>query len=95
MNPAGTSRRTAAVNGSTVHLTISQDLQFVVQRDLNAAVKKLRAKSGNVVVLDAKSGQVLALAGSETQKFDPQDPSTWPASCRPIRRSRRRTSRAR
>jgi cell division protein FtsI (penicillin-binding protein 3) len=78
VNPAGTSRRTAAVDGSTVHLTISQDLQFVVQRDLNAAVKKLRAKSGNVVVLDVKSGTVLALAGSETAKFDPQDPSTWP-----------------
>jgi cell division protein FtsI (penicillin-binding protein 3) len=78
VNPVGTSRRTAAVNGSTVHLTISQDLQFVVQRDLNAAVKKLRAKSGNVVVLDAKTGQVLALAGSETAKFNPQDPSTWP-----------------
>ncbi len=79
VNPAGTTRRTAAVNGSTVHLTISQDLQFVVQRDLDAAVKKLRAKSGNVVVLDVKTGQVLAMAGSETQTFDPQNPSTWSA----------------
>ena len=78
MNPAGTTRRTPAVDGGTVHLTISQDLQFVVQRDLDAAVLKLRAKSGNVAVLDTRTGQVLALAGSETQNFNPQDPSTYP-----------------
>ena len=77
VNPAGTSRRTAAVNGSTVHLTISQDLQFVVQRDLDAAVRRLRARSGNVVVLDVKTGQVLALAGSETKRLDPTNPATW------------------
>ena len=79
VNPAGTTRRTPAHNGSTVHLTISQDLQFVVQRDLDAAVKRLRAVSGNVVVLDVKSGQVLALAGSETENFNSQDPSTYQA----------------
>ena len=79
INPVGTSRRTPAVNGSTVHLTISQDLQFVVQRDLDAAVKRLRAVSGNVVVLDVRTGQVMALAGSETENFDPQDPATYQA----------------
>ena len=79
MNPAGTTRRTPAVNGSTVHLTISQDLQFVVQRDLDAAVKRLRAVSGNVVVLDVKNAQVLAMAGSETENFNSQDPSTYNA----------------
>ena len=79
INPVGTTRRTPAHNGSTVRLTISQDLQFVVQRDLDAAVKRLRAVSGNVVVLDAKNGQVLALAGSETENFNSQDPSTYQA----------------
>ena len=51
----------------------------MVQRDLDAAVKRLRAVSGNVVVLDAKTGQVMALAGSETQKFDPENPATYQA----------------
>jgi cell division protein FtsI (penicillin-binding protein 3) len=74
VNPAGATKRVAAVNGGTVQLTLSQDLQFWVQTELDSAVKQSGARSGQVVVLDAKTGQVLALAASGT--FNSQNPST-------------------
>ena len=77
-NPAGVNRTVAAVDGGTVRLTISQDLQYWVQTELDAAVKQSGARSGQVVVMQAKTGQVLALAANNT--FDPQNPATITAS---------------
>ncbi len=74
VNPAGISRRIPAVDGGTVHLTLSQDLQYWAQRKLAAAVRHAGARSGQVVVLDVKTANVLAMASTST--FDPQDPST-------------------
>jgi cell division protein FtsI (penicillin-binding protein 3) len=74
INPAGPIKRTAPLNGGTVQLTIDRDLQFRVQQALDAMVAKSGAHGGQVAVLDAKTGQVLALSGNGT--FNPQDPST-------------------
>ncbi|MCW2528530.1 MAG: ftsI, partial [Pseudonocardiales bacterium] len=74
VNPAGVSQRTAAVNGGSVTLTISQDLQYWVQAKLDEAIKDSGARSGQVVVQDAKTGQILALAGNNT--YNSQDPDT-------------------
>ena len=63
-NPSGLSRRESAVDGGTVTLTISQDLQYTVQSLLDAKVAESSARSGQVAVLDARSGQILALAAS-------------------------------
>ncbi|MGK3203018.1 peptidoglycan D,D-transpeptidase FtsI family protein [Amycolatopsis sp. MEPSY49] len=65
----------AAVPGSDLELTIDSDLQYEVQRQLSDYVRQSHAKGGQAVVLDAKTGEVYALANDTT--FDPNDQSTW------------------
>jgi len=48
-------------DGDEVTLAIDQRLQFLAHRELKAAVQAQRAKAGSLVILDAKSGEVLAL----------------------------------
>ena len=48
--------------GSDVVLSLDINLQHLAYRELQAAVKQHQAKSGAVVVLDARTGEVLALA---------------------------------
>jgi cell division protein FtsI (penicillin-binding protein 3) len=74
VNPAGPIKRKSALDGGTVRLTIDQDLQYQVQSYLDLAVRQSGARDGQVTVLDARTGQVLAMAASGA--FNPQDPST-------------------
>ncbi|MFL6161207.1 MAG: peptidoglycan D,D-transpeptidase FtsI family protein [Jatrophihabitantaceae bacterium] len=74
VNPAGPIKRKAALDGGTVRLTIDEDLQYEVQSLLNQAVTQSGARDGQVSVLDARTGQVLAMAA--TGAFNSQDPST-------------------
>ena len=60
--------------GTGVKLTIDQDLQFLAQRRVEAAVKSSQADSGVAVVLDARTSQVLALA--DYPSFDSNDFTT-------------------
>lgn len=48
--------------GSDVVLSLDSKVQHLAYRELASAVKQHRAKSGAIVVLDARSGEVLALA---------------------------------
>ncbi|MGZ5101651.1 MAG: peptidoglycan D,D-transpeptidase FtsI family protein [Usitatibacter sp.] len=48
-------------DGQEVTLSLDQRLQFLAHRELKAAVEANRAKGGSMVILDAKSGEVLAL----------------------------------
>jgi cell division protein FtsI (penicillin-binding protein 3) len=48
-------------DGQEVTLSIDQRLQFLAHRELKAAVAANQAKGGSLVILDAKSGEVLAL----------------------------------
>ncbi len=48
--------------GSDIVLSLDSNLQHIAYRELESAVRLHRAKSGAVVVLDARSGEVLALA---------------------------------
>ncbi len=61
--------------GSNVQLTLDSDVQFLVQQKLADYVRKAGAKDGSAVVLDAKTGEVYALANGKT--FDPGNPATW------------------
>lgn len=72
----GTERQLeAAVPGTGVALTIDSDLQYTVQQMLARYVQQAGAKDGSAVVLDAKTGEVYALANDKT--FDPNNPATW------------------
>jgi cell division protein FtsI (penicillin-binding protein 3) len=63
---------TEAKPGTGVQLTIDRDVQWVAQDAISAAVKQAHAISGTVVVMDPKTGQILAQASAPT--FDPTKP---------------------
>ena len=48
-------------DGEEVELAIDQRLQFLAHRELKSAVEQHRAKGGSLVILDARTGEVLAL----------------------------------
>ncbi len=48
-------------DGEAVTLSIDQRLQFLAHKELKAAVEANKAKGGSMVILDAKTGEVLAL----------------------------------
>ncbi len=64
---------TAAKPGTDVRLTIERDIQWVAQDAISAAVKSAKASSGTVIVMDPKSGAILAQASAPT--FDPTNRS--------------------
>jgi cell division protein FtsI (penicillin-binding protein 3) len=47
--------------GSDLVLSIDRRLQFLAYRELKAAVVKHRARSGSAVILDARTGEILAM----------------------------------
>src|SRR5579875_844460 len=57
------------VSGANLTLTINSDIQYFVEQGLAQAVKQLGAQSGTVVVLNVRTGAVVAMAGYPT--FDP------------------------
>ncbi|WP_425020144.1 peptidoglycan D,D-transpeptidase FtsI family protein [Paraburkholderia caballeronis] len=58
-------------HGDTVQLTIDRRIQQLAYAQLKAAVAKHNAQAGSVVVLDARNGEILALANWPS--FDPND----------------------
>jgi cell division protein FtsI (penicillin-binding protein 3) len=52
----------APVEGRDLQLSIDRKLQYLAHRELKAAVVEHRARAGGIVVLDVKSGEVLAMA---------------------------------
>jgi cell division protein FtsI (penicillin-binding protein 3) len=75
--PLGANSTVPPVRGHDLHLTIDRDVQWYTQRVLRAAVQGSRSTSGSAVVMDTKTGQLLALADFPT--FDPNDPGLSPA----------------
>ncbi|MCX6549974.1 MAG: penicillin-binding transpeptidase domain-containing protein [Acidobacteria bacterium] len=57
------------VPGDTLELTIDANLQHVAERELHAGVVANRAAGGSVIVMDPRTGEILALANEPT--FNP------------------------
>jgi len=73
----------APIEGRDLSLSIDRKLQYLAYRELKAAVLQQRARAGEIVVLDVKSGEVLALANLPA--FNPNNRATMD-----LRRSRNR-----
>ena len=58
--------------GQSVVLTLDQMIQYRAEQALAAAVARSNAKSGTAIVLDPRTGEILALANAPT--FDPNKP---------------------
>ena len=66
--------------GQNVMLTLDEKIQYIVERELSAAMTATRARAGIVVVLDPSNGQVLALANRPTfnpNKYAQTSPAVW------------------
>jgi len=51
----------AARSGRDLYLSIDRRIQYLAYRELKAAVKRNRARSGSAVLLDVKTGEILAI----------------------------------
>jgi cell division protein FtsI (penicillin-binding protein 3) len=72
--PLGASAIREPRAGTTVSLTIDRDIQWMAQQAIVDQVRKTGAKSGTVIVMDPRSGELLAVATAPS--FDPADTST-------------------
>lgn len=55
--------------GKDVLLTIDYNLQYFTERRLADAIREYKADSGSIIIMDTKTGAVLAIAGQPT--YDP------------------------
>ena len=58
--------------GQDIHLTIDASIQFIAEKELKDMVEKQHAKSGSVVAMDPRNGDIVAYANYPT--YDPNQP---------------------
>lgn len=66
---AGDHRTITARQGSDLYLTIDRTVQYIAQTKLLDGIKKYGAKGGSIVIMDPKTGAVLAMVSYPT--FEP------------------------
>jgi cell division protein FtsI (penicillin-binding protein 3) len=69
--PGSQSEIIPAQSGTSIRLTVDRDIQWVASKAIAEVVKSSRALSGTVIVMDPKTGHILAHATAPT--FDPND----------------------
>ena len=60
--------------GASLELTIDSVLQHVVERELQAGIAENRADGGTAIVMDPRTGEILAMANEPT--FNPNNVRT-------------------
>ena len=68
------------VKGRDIILTIDEGIQYICERELDKAIQKTRAKSGMIIGMDPKTGEMLAMAVKPS--FNPNEfikyaPEEW------------------
>ncbi|RJQ19004.1 MAG: penicillin-binding protein 2 [Nitrospiraceae bacterium] len=61
------------VPGNNIILTLDEGLQYIVERELNAAMEERKAKAAVAIMMDPMTGEILALANRPT--YDPNFPA--------------------
>jgi cell division protein FtsI (penicillin-binding protein 3) len=67
-------------HGASVILTLDEKIQYIAERELEAAIEKNHALAGTVIVQDPNSGSILALAN--WPKFNPNAATESPLESR-------------
>ena len=62
--------------GANLELTLDRQIQYATERVLDRAVRESQGVAGSAVVLDPKTGEVLAVANSP--RYNPNNPSAAP-----------------
>ncbi|GAC1494535.1 MAG: penicillin-binding protein 2 [Pseudarthrobacter sp.] len=81
--PVGVDELTPPKDGKNVKLTLNPDLQYFAQQAIQSQSDKLGAEWGSILVMDAKTGNIVAMA--DTNAPDPNDPGRVPAKDRGVR----------
>jgi cell division protein FtsI (penicillin-binding protein 3) len=69
--PSAQTHQLEPVPGSAVRLTIDRDIQWAAQQAITEAVQSTGADGGTAIVMDPRTGEVLAMADAPT--FDPNN----------------------
>ncbi len=72
-----------AASGNNLLLTIDERLQYIVEKELSAAMKKWKAKAGVAIMMNPATGEILAMA--DRPAYDPN----FPGRSRPSQRRNR------
>jgi cell division protein FtsI (penicillin-binding protein 3) len=81
--PVGLDELTPPQDGKDVRLTLNSDLQYFAQQAIQSQSDKLGAEWGTIIVMDAKTGNLIAMA--DTNSPDPNDPGRVDAKDRGVR----------
>ena len=81
--PVGVDELTPPEDGKDVKLTINSDLQYFAQQAIQSQTDKLGAEWGVIIVMDAKTGDLVAMA--DTNAPDPNNPGAVAAKDRGVR----------
>ena len=66
----------ASPEGASLVLTLDENIQYIAERELAAAIKRTRARGGSLIVQNPATGEILALANQPT--FNPNHPTAVP-----------------
>ena len=69
-----------AQEGAALTVSLDSGIQFAAERELEATMRELDAKSGSVVLMDPWNGEILAMASAPG--FDPNQYGRYPAETR-------------
>ncbi|TDC78697.1 penicillin-binding protein 2 [Actinomadura sp. 7K507] len=78
--PMGKDQKRPSEPGRGVRLTLERDLQFKAQEAIEKQVKASGAKSGSVIVMDPRTGEMLAMAsapGFDPNQYAESDDALW------------------
>jgi stage V sporulation protein D (sporulation-specific penicillin-binding protein) len=64
--------------GYNLILTIDEVIQYIVERELDKVIQSTQAKSATIILMDPKTGGILALASRPT--YDPNQFGSFPSS---------------
>jgi len=62
INPLADQKSTPADPGADIILTIDRYAQYLVERELDATIKKHKASGGTIIIMDPRTGAILAMA---------------------------------
>jgi cell division protein FtsI (penicillin-binding protein 3) len=66
--------------GSDLHLTLDKNLQYIAEKELAAGVNEAKARAGTVVVMEPRTGKILAMASQpdyNPNAFYKYRPAQW------------------
>jgi stage V sporulation protein D (sporulation-specific penicillin-binding protein) len=74
--PSGVHGIVPSQDGNDLYLTIDQTIQFIVERQLDKAMRETKARAATVIAMNPKTGEVLALANRPD--YSPEDYDNYP-----------------